>query len=144
DGTFGSRQDLPLQPADSILTATGIEPAIGDLNGDGHVDIVTGVQSPDLGNPGFAVFLSDGLGGISDPEFYAFGTQIRGVRLAHMNNDAHLDVVYANRDDNTINIAPGVGDGTFEPELFTTHVGGPVGAVIRDFNGDGTLDVAAP
>lgn len=142
DGTFGDRQDLPLQPEGSELTATGIEPAVGDLNGDGLNDVVVGVQSPDLGNPGYAVFVNSATG-FSEPVFYGFGTQIRGVRLVHMNNDAFLDVVYGNRDDNSINVALGNGDGTFQQETFGTFTGGPTGIVVRDFNNDGVLDVAA-
>jgi len=145
DGSLQAGIDLPMLEPGAIETVGVVEAAIADLNGDGWNDIVAGVQSGDLGNPGIAVFLNNGAGAFPDlPEYYAFSTQIRGLEIVEMTGDAHLDVVYANRDDNTLNIVPGNGDGTFGAEFFEEFPGGPVGVAIADFDGDGELDIAAP
>jgi hypothetical protein len=143
DGTFQGATELFLIPPESELGAGAVDVEIGDLNGDGRGDIVVGVGSPDLGNPAVAVFLGDVVnGGFTAPEFYGFSTQIRGVRIANMNGDAFPDVVYANRDDDSLNVLPGVGDGTFDLESFTVFPDGPIGTVLADFNNDGVLEVA--
>ncbi|RNC82827.1 MAG: VCBS repeat-containing protein [Phycisphaera sp.] len=145
DGTLQAGVVVPLTDTVSGFSAAAVPVKTADLNGDGWADIVAGVQSPDLGNPGIAVLINDGTGAFtSPPEFYAFSTQIRGLEILDLTGDGNLDVVYANRDDDTINVVPGNGDGTFGSEAFFDVTGGPVGVAIADFNNDGNQDVATP
>ncbi len=145
DGSLQAGTVIPLTETSSGFSAAAVQAEGADLNGDGWDDIVAGVQSGDLGDPGIAVLLNDGAGAFTaEPEFYAFSTQIRGLEIIDMNGDGNLDVVYANRDDDTMNIVPGNGDGTFNTEAFFDVSGGPVGVAIADFDGDGNLDVATP
>ena len=145
DGTFGAGLDLPMLPPGSKDIVGPVQAAIGDLNGDGHNDIVIGV------NASIAVFLNDGAGNFAgggeggSASYYGYGGQIRGVVIANFNDgDAFPDIIYSSRDDSSLNVLLGVGDGTFGDPVSLYTFGGPVGAVVRDFNKDGYLDVAAP
>ncbi len=145
DGTFQPRIDIDTYDPGELETIAALQVRIADFNGDGWNDIALGIQSGDLGNPGIGILLNDGAGNFSGyPTLYAFSTQLRGLEVADMTGDGELDLIYANRDDNTINIVPGNGDGTFQTEIFATFTGGPVGVAIADYNNDGHLDVAAP
>lgn len=143
DGSLNSGTVIPLTDTNTGFSAAAVQAEGADLNGDGWDDIVAGVQSGDLGNPGIAVLLNDGAGAFTAaPAFYAFSTQLRGLEILDVTGDGNLDIVYANRDDDTINIVPGNGDGTFGSEDFFDVIGGPVGVAIADFNGDGNLDLS--
>ncbi len=145
DGTFQPRIDIDTYDPNELETIAALQVRIADFNNDGWNDIALGIQSGDLGNPGVGILLNDGAGNFSGfPTLYAFSTQLRGLEVADMTGDGELDIIYANRDDDTINIVPGNGDGTFQTELFFDFTGGPVGVALADFNNDGHLDVAAP
>ena len=145
DGTLQAAIDIDAVEPGSIETVGVLQAGIADFNGDGWNDIALGVQSPDLGNVGIGILINDGAGGFSGPPtYYAFSTQLRGLEIADMTGDGELDIIYANRDDDTLNIVPGFGDGTFDDEIFIDFPGGPVGVALADYNNDGHLDVAAP
>lgn len=116
---------------------------IGDLNGDGVVDLVT---SGDGAPANLAVLLGKASGGFKAPVFYNVpNTNVTQLALGDMNGDGILDVVVSTFDSdigNGLAVLPGNGDGTFgtaatysalEPNLL----------VLGDFNRDGHLDVAA-
>ena len=145
DGTFQAAIDIDTYDPNELETIGALQAGIADFNGDGWNDIAIGLQSGDLGNPGIGILLNDGAGNFSGfPTLYAFSTQLRGLEIADMTGDGNLDIIYANRDDDTINIVPGNGDGTFGAEFFIEFTGGPVGVAVADYDNDGILDVAAP
>ncbi len=76
--------------------------AVGDINGDGVVDLVAAVQpGVDLVPAGhIAVFLSNGATGswtMEPLDFIASETTIRHVELTDLNGDGALDIVYTTR-----------------------------------------------
>ena len=145
DGTLQAAIDIDTYDPNELETIGALQVGIADFNGDGWNDIAIGLQSGDLGNPGIGILLNDGAGNFSGyPTRYAFSTQLRGLEIADMTGDGNLDIIYANRDDDTLNIVPGNGDGTFGAEFFIEFTGGPVGVAIADYDNDGILDVAAP
>ena len=57
------------------------------------------------------------------------------------NNDAKIDLMVANRGDNTVGLLFGNGNGTFMHQILYTTGIDPSSFVSGDFNGDSRLDV---
>jgi len=77
------------------------------------------------------------------PKNYGAGNGPSSVAVADFNGDGILDLAVVNRDDGTVSILLGNGDGTFQAQV-TYATGGytPVSVAVGDFNNDGFLDLA--
>ncbi|MFO0587372.1 MAG: VCBS repeat-containing protein [Polyangiaceae bacterium] len=111
----------------------------GDLNGDGHPDVVLqrfAGQSNQL-----SVMLNQGNGTLGAPSDSPIGAGLADLKLADMNGDGHVDIVYKLSNDTFVNVRFGAGDGTFGP-AFSYSVGDLSGQIqIADMNGDGHPDI---
>ncbi|RIL11799.1 MAG: hypothetical protein DCC75_01645 [Proteobacteria bacterium] len=120
--------------------------ALGDLNGDGHLDMVN-VGIHNSGASYAQVRLGQGDGTFSDAVTYATeGYETYAVSLADLNNDGILDLVTAgsvggNDSDGSTTIRLGLGNGTFGNA--TSYFGGSKEAYLGDLNGDGILDLVS-
>ncbi len=137
--SFAPTKSYSLAIGDIIAVSTG------DLNGDGHPDIV-GLAYNCAGNSKFGVLLGKGDGTFSRSATYTVGVCPNAIAVADFNRDGHLDVVVSNGGNGTygsVSLLLGNGDGTLQPAT-TISVGknNPAYFAVGDFNGDGNLDLA--
>ena len=133
-------------PAPGSPHAVGTSPypaAIGDVNGDGNIDIAV----PGRGSNDVTVLLGDGLGGFEpDPHGpFATGTFPDSVAIGDLDGDGNPDLALADTGDGGITVLLGDGSGGFSPSPNSpVGVGASVGSVvIADLDGDGNLDLVA-
>ena len=115
--------------------------ALGDLNGDGKIDIAVATGSA------MEVLIGAGNGSFSTPVPYALGAlEPLSAQVVDLDKDGDLDVVLDSLDDNNrrIQVFRNTGGGVFAPvQLVTMAAVQPAFPVIGDFNGDGFPDFAA-
>ncbi len=128
DGTFAAQRTYPV----------GVRPrelALGNLNGDGFVDIVT--ANYDSGN--VTVLLGNGDGSFVDQAAYVAGDG--PLAFEDLNGDRFLDIVTANWGRDNVSVLLGNGDGTFADQTTFAVGDGPRSPLLEDLNGDGFLDI---
>ena len=113
--------------------------AVGDVDGDGHADVVAG----SAGLPGIGVLLGKAGGGFAEKKTFPSPTDGVSVTLADLDGDGALDVVLANPTMGGITTMRNDGHGTFERGVIvhTQLQGTPVGLIAADVTGDGVVDV---
>ena len=118
--------------------------ALGDVNGDGQLDLVTALRYTD----DVSVMLGNGAGGFAaaaDSPFVV-GNSPRSVVLGDVNGDGHLDLVTANSLENDVSVLLGAGTGGFaaapgSPVAVGNGNDSPRSVDLGDVNGDGRLDL---
>jgi hypothetical protein len=115
---------------------SGASAVVGDINGDGHADIVTygGFYNYYGQFPLGYVFLGNGDGTFQSPLSYSPGVLQQSIALGDFNGDGKMDIAAPNA------VFLGNGDGTFQAPLYLQGGGGDYVAV-ADFNGDGIADL---
>ncbi|GJM21363.1 MAG: hypothetical protein DHS20C15_12780 [Planctomycetota bacterium] len=129
-------------------------PEVGDLNGDGHLDVVLACgpccgdePRPEAGV--VRVLLGDGRGGLRlVPEPARVGPSALRVALGDVDEDGHLDVAVIQHDDWNASVLLGDGAGGFqsEPRRVPLHAGARAhvhSVVLEDVNHDAHLDLLA-
>jgi hypothetical protein len=72
----------------------------------------------------------------------AAGADPQGIAVGDFNGDGIPDLAIANRNDGTVTILLGNGDGTFTAGTIVSNVPSAQAIAVADFNGDGNLDLA--
>src|SRR5438552_3797650 len=130
-------------PAPAMDLAVGASPysvAVGDFNGDGHLDLAVA----NGGSNDVSVLLGNGDGTFTPARNFdaGLGGGPLWVAVGDFNLDRKLDLVVANSSSDSVGVLLGNGDGTFgSPQTFT-FAGDPESIAIWDFNGDGKPDLA--
>jgi hypothetical protein len=137
---------FPTQPPGSPFGVGGSAPrrvAAGDVNGDGHLDLVTA----NLLSDNVSVLLGDGMGAFPTRPAgspFAVGEGPNGVQLGDLNGDGRLDLVTSDSSSDSVSVRLGSGAGAFlaSPAGSPYKAGGSPNAVrLGDLTGDGLLDV---
>ena len=134
DGRLGPSHEYEIgKPGD---TQGAFSIAMGDVNGDGKLDIVTG----NFHSKSVSLLLNDGHGALKPPVNYSLGRQPCDVALEDLNGDGKLDIATGNP--NTVSILLNAGDGTFGA-VHEYPAGRDTWAfAVGDLSGDGRPDIA--
>jgi len=129
----------PFQDSDKYWVGDGpISVKMGDLNDDGHIDVVTANElSGDI-----SVLLNNGDGRLKTPVAYKVGQLPNFITIEDLNGDTHPDIITTNYSSNDISILLGRGDGQFQNQQSYAVGPNPRGLVVGDFNRDGKSDIA--
>jgi hypothetical protein len=144
DGSFAQGVNYPAATAGVV--------AVGDLNGDGKMDIVVGSQGYDGQPNNVDVLLGKGDGTFAPVVSYPLNSGSGGIVIADLNGDGKLDVASwtpfsVSGFSGQVGVLLGNGDGTLQKEVDYSVGNGYVifsgtGIVAGDFNGDGKSDLA--
>jgi len=129
DGTFRETAELNVGQDPAAI-------AIGDLDGNGALDLVTA----DEGSHTVSVVLGNGGGTFGIPE-YGVGQWPRSLATADVDGDGSMDLAVASAISTTVSVLLGNGDGSFGARADFTTGGFPYSVAISDLDADGRSDL---
>src|SRR6266567_2338838 len=118
--------------------------AAGDFDSDGRSDlIVVRGGDPTVGDNGDAtIFLSNGDGTFRKGQTLIPGKNPADVAVTDLDADHKLDLIFANRTDDTVSVLLGNGDGSVQAPVAHSVGLRPHSVKVVDVNRDGKSDVA--
>ena len=132
DGTFGP-------PGKYVAGSFPSSVAIGDLNGDGSLDLAIGEIEY---QHAVAVLLGNGDGTFGARNEFPTGASPTFVAIGDLTGDGVPDLSVANRGSNTVSVLPGDGAGRFGAGRDYATGSAPVSVAVGDLNADGNPDLA--
>lgn len=146
-GEDGAIVTIPPAGAPVQLGASAVvhDLAITELDGDGRGDIVALYEDTSTGGTMLAILLQSGAPEAED-QFtvtrYPVHCGSRTFALGDLDQDGALDIVAGGADDGTLTVRRGDGQGGFS-QAMSLWGGAARHIEIADFNGDGSIDIAA-
>lgn len=122
--------------ADPLRVPTGSRPvalAVGDVNGDLQVDVVT-ANAGSLGVGDLSLLFGNGDGTFQAPQSLRPGTSPQDLILADLDGDEKLDLVVTDHNATNLALHLGNGDGSFQPEQLIPTGRASRGIVLTDIN----------
>jgi hypothetical protein len=123
--------------------------ALGDVNGDGKLDVVAatfqhfGSTTGPGGNRPIYLLPGDGRGGLSQGPMIGLAFESASLSLADFTGDGKLDLAVATTDGQSgyVMFSVGNGNGTFQPTQYIGVSPGMFSVAAADLNHDGKLDL---
>ena len=123
--------------------------AVGDMDGDGHLDILvtSGSNSVATATWQVNVLRNQGDGTFATPVSYSLsGTNFPYLAVADLNGDGKPDIAITNGSGGdagpfSVDVLLNKGDGTLAAPIHNFMAGSPQGLVLADLNGDGRNDL---
>ncbi|GGF03992.1 FG-GAP-like repeat-containing protein [Hymenobacter cavernae] len=139
-GTFSGSTDLGVGPSPQHVT-------LGDIDGDGDLDLLTANYSATSNSPGtVSVRLNSGNGTYSGGTEVSVGIGPYQVVLGDIDSDGDLDLLTANANSGTVgnvSVRLNNGSGTFSGTTQVAVGTSPHALTLGDVDGDGDLDLLA-
>ena len=150
----GSFENTPIESAVSEPFTYTFSSQLGDMNGDGKLDLVSyEYQRDGRFRTGTHVRLGDGTGRFANGVFYANSNNNSGDGyLADVNGDGKLDTVRLNYSDTRVETRLNTGSGALGDLVFSSIYfvdasnfrgpqGNPMSGYLGDYNADGKTDI---
>ncbi len=151
DGTFAAALTYPASLPPSVNFDSMV---VGDLNGDGKLDLAAATWGD--AKTAVNVYLGHGDGTFAPPvvypglalhpDFDAVISNAFGIGIVDLNGDGKADVVVARYgfEPAVVLFLPGNGDGTLRPEAVFSVPVSVSAMVLAEFDGDGRIDLVLP
>ncbi|OON68000.1 hypothetical protein B0919_15145 [Hymenobacter sp. CRA2] len=129
-GVFGA-------PVVTALSSNPRDLAVGDMDADGDLDVVTANYDSNQAT----VCFNDGSGTLTPAALIAVGSQPTAVELGDVDNDGDLDLLSANAGSNNVSVRLNIGSGYFLAGPDVPVGATPADLAVADVNGDGSVDI---
>ena len=115
--------------------------ALGDVNGDGKLDLAFAITVDGGGPYTVGVALGNGAGNFGVPTLYAESSPVSEVKLVDLDGDGNLDLLYIQSTPNQVCYRLGNGNGTFGAATRLATGNKITDVQTADLNRDGRLDL---